>query len=105
MPNKKWTPPLSKLACVEPCVRDFLGDTFCDCNNNNKHCSFDGGDCCRKTINGRAVRYASQQICKCIDPVALLKLQVEKRLLENNESGDGSGYSLQSDNDGVDDDF
>ena len=25
---------------------DFIGDGFCDDENNNEGCQFDGGDCC-----------------------------------------------------------
>ena len=29
----------------------LIGDNFCDDNNNNKDCEFDGGDCCNPESN------------------------------------------------------
>ena len=34
------------------CERDKLADGFCDANNNDMNCDFDGGDCCSDTCVG-----------------------------------------------------
>ena len=31
--------------------RTLIGDGFCQDYNNNRHCSFDGGDCCGPCVN------------------------------------------------------
>ena len=54
----------SKLGeCVTP---SFKGDNFCDDENNNAGCEYDGGDCC-----GPNVRISTMFPCKkcqCLDP-------------------------------------
>ena len=35
--------------CGDP---SFAGDGYCDDDNNLEECGFDGGDCCRNTLNG-----------------------------------------------------
>jgi len=32
-----------------PCVTSYIGDGYCDDDNNNDACQFDGGDCCDQT--------------------------------------------------------
>ena len=32
---------------------EWVGDGYCDDGNNNKECSYDGGDCCGSNINKR----------------------------------------------------
>ena len=41
--------------------RTRIGDGFCQDYNNNRHCSFDGGDCCGTCVNSK---YCSE--CECI---------------------------------------
>ena len=41
----------------------FIGDNYCDDNNNNVDCSYDGGDCCGCNINTDWC-----QECQCLDP-------------------------------------
>ena len=82
MPNGKWIPSLNDLVCIKPCDKEFIGDGFCDCGNNRKHCSYDGGDCCRNSK-----RNVFSQ-CACVDPIGLAKL---KEVAAENVSGDGSG--------------
>merc|ERR1712142_1254520 len=36
-------PPLSTCS-----RRDWIGDVFCDDENNNPECNYDGGACCKK---------------------------------------------------------
>ena len=38
----------SNIACQFPTL---IGDGFCHDYNNNRHCSFDGGDCCGPCVN------------------------------------------------------
>ncbi len=35
-----------KIMVDQHCEHDLIGDTYCDGNNNNEECGFDGGDCC-----------------------------------------------------------
>ena len=45
-----------------------FGDNYCDDNNNNESCDWDGGDCCGDDVN---TTYCS--LCKCLDPNAISK--------------------------------
>ena len=47
---------------IGPCKgnTDLIGDDYCDDNNNNIQCNYDGGDCCGVCVNDE---YCS--ICKC----------------------------------------
>jgi len=42
------TPDPGKELTTPDCfgTRDFIGDGYCDENNNNEGCEYDGGDCC-----------------------------------------------------------
>merc|ERR1711881_483299 len=42
-------------------AKDFVGDKYCDDNNNNAGCNWDGGDCC----GAKNYKYCKQ--CKCLD--------------------------------------
>ena len=52
----------SNGGCGSP---DWKGDGFCDDDNNNQKCEYDGGDCCGDNVNEQ---YCS--ICQCLDPNA-----------------------------------
>ena len=41
----------------------WKGDNYCDDQNNNAGCDWDGGDCCGKDNN-----YCQCGACKCLDP-------------------------------------
>ena len=41
----------------------WKGDTWCDDENNNENCDWDGGDCC-----GSDVKETYCSICACLDP-------------------------------------
>ena len=43
-------------------VQQFMGDGFCDDDNNNAGCDWDGGDCCSS-----ASSYAFCSSCQCLD--------------------------------------
>ena len=45
--NKTFVSP-SNIVCQFP---KLIGDGFCHDYNNNRHCSFDGGDCCGPCVN------------------------------------------------------
>jgi hypothetical protein len=45
---------------------NFKGDGFCDDNNNNCGCAWDGGDCCGSTGKAKQFNYCTS--CKCLDP-------------------------------------
>merc|ERR1712187_205200 len=42
------------------------GDKYCDDDNNNCGCGWDGGDCCKKTGNAKQFKYCYK--CGCADP-------------------------------------
>merc|ERR1711939_610605 len=53
--------------CGKP---NYKGDGYCDVDNNNCGCAFDGGDCCGTTKRGK-LQYAycaGKANCKCLDP-------------------------------------
>ena len=52
------TPPSS--GCGSP---QWQGDGWCDDENNNAECTFDGGDCC-----GADVKTTYCSVCECLDP-------------------------------------
>ena len=41
-------------------VPNYIGDGYCDDENNNDDCNFDGGDCCGPNVN---TQYCTQCIC------------------------------------------
>ena len=45
----------------------FWGDNYCDDDNNNEVCEWDGGDCCG---NNKNTDYCSA--CKCLEPNSTL---------------------------------
>ena len=49
------------FGCVIP---EWQGDGYCDDENNNADCNYDGGDCCGNNVN---TDYCTQ--CQCLDPV------------------------------------
>ena len=54
------TPFFSKqIGCVNGIV-GYIGDGYCDDENNNAGCIFDGGDCCGNNIN---TQYCNECIC------------------------------------------
>lgn len=72
----KWFPDPSKIYCLPRCNRKKLGDGFCDLANNNKHCRYDDGDCCKSTIKDGLVMPLPSDCdistdCKCKDPEAI----------------------------------
>jgi hypothetical protein len=61
------------IVCTPKCRKD-VGDGFCDEHNNNKHCRWDGGDCCLSTSRGRLVIRVPPNCrdgCDCKDPNAI----------------------------------
>merc|ERR1711935_359257 len=47
------------------CVDQWIGDSFCDDQNNNPECDFDGGDCCPEEPANGWDQYCSD--CECFD--------------------------------------
>merc|ERR1712168_1270075 len=38
------------VTAKEPnCIKSYIGDGYCDDDNNNDACQFDGGDCCKQS--------------------------------------------------------
>ena len=42
------------------CIQSWIGDGWCDDENNNDGCNFDGGDCCGDNVN---TQYCSECLC------------------------------------------
>jgi len=45
----------------------WFGDGWCDDENNNAACGWDGGDCCVST-NGGPINETYCKVCQCLDP-------------------------------------
>ena len=54
------TPAPPPEACESP---EWFGDNYCDDDNNNEECGWDGGDCCGDNVN---TQYCTA--CECLDP-------------------------------------
>ena len=52
--------------CYDTCgYPNYKGDNYCDDENNNCGCEWDGGDCCGDNLN---TQYCTA--CECLDPNA-----------------------------------
>merc|ERR1712038_1230529 len=60
LPPAPPPPPPPNDACGSP---QWFGDNYCDDENNNEECGWDGGDCCGDNVN---TQYCSA--CECLDP-------------------------------------
>ena len=45
----------------ESILIQFIGDDYCDDENNNAECQFDNGDCCGSNVN---TKYCTE--CQCL---------------------------------------
>ncbi|KAL3989294.1 hypothetical protein ACH3XW_27090 [Acanthocheilonema viteae] len=73
--SSTFYPQVDSLSCVRSCNREFMGDGWCDFQNNRGYCDWDGGDCCASTVRGGRVRMmfpslCTSILCQCIDPFA-----------------------------------
>ena len=53
------------------CISDYIGDGYCDSDNNLGACSWDGGDCCFETCVDSYYYYCSdnpEEFSECSDP-------------------------------------
>uniref|UniRef100_UPI00398EDE05 pappalysin-1-like isoform X1 n=1 Tax=Pristiophorus japonicus TaxID=55135 RepID=UPI00398EDE05 len=71
----KWYPHPETIHCINSCEQAFVGDNYCDGNNNRAYCSYDGGDCCASTVITKKVipfpmRCELDGDCACRDPAA-----------------------------------
>ena len=48
-----------QIGCINGIV-SYIGDGYCDDENNNAGCHFDGGDCCGVNVN---TQYCNLCIC------------------------------------------
>ncbi|XP_060126583.1 pappalysin-1 [Zootoca vivipara] len=70
----KWYPHPALIHCIKGC-EPFMGDNYCDGNNNRAFCNYDGGDCCASTVKTKKVipfpmSCDMQGDCACRDPSA-----------------------------------
>ena len=55
---------LEGIPCSDTCGNpSFKGDNYCNDENNNCGCEWDGGDCCGDYVN---TQWCSA--CECLDP-------------------------------------
>jgi len=55
-----------QFCCETTCLKkQWIGDGYCDDENNNAECDYDGGDCCG---NSRSNWNKHCQRCTCLDP-------------------------------------
>ena len=58
---------LDPAACSGQCgAKTYIGDGFCDDNNNNCGCDWDQGDCCGKS--GKSKQFSYCTACDCLNP-------------------------------------
>ena len=48
-----------QIGCINGII-GYIGDGYCDDENNNAGCHFDGGDCCGVNVN---TQYCNECIC------------------------------------------
>ena len=54
--------PQTCYSITNGCCDEWVADGYCDDDNNNQHCNYDGGDCCGLNVN---TLYCSD--CYCIE--------------------------------------
>ena len=54
------------ISVSPPCNLPWLQDGYCDDENNNIDCDYDGGDCCGPNTN---TQYCS--VCQCLENVTI----------------------------------
>lgn len=97
MPDMKWHPPTDRVYCLASCNKKSLGDGICDCNQNNKHCNYDNGDCCAASLKRtKIVKFSNNVPCKCRDPDVLEAMS---------RAGSGDGGTIMNNGDNEDDDY
>lgn len=100
MPGMKWYPSAERVYCTESCNTKLLDDGICDCKQNNKHCKYDGGDCCALTLKwSNIVIYRDNALCDCIDPVV-----IEAQSQEASGDGDTFKQGYEDNEEGNDED-
>ena len=52
---------------------DYIGNGWCDADNNNKGCLYDGGDCCMCTCTNGQFVYCGFLGFSCVDPDVITK--------------------------------
>ena len=82
--------------CTDGVIPD-IGDGWCDMENNNEECLFDGGDCCEC---GRASNESSFSLCAdpgaaCYNPNAKT---VQSNCIDGNIDGIGDGWCEEKNN-------
>ena len=45
------------------CISLYINDGYCDDQNNNANCEYDGGDCCGDNVDASWCT-----LCQCLDP-------------------------------------
>merc|ERR1712183_970283 len=62
-PSPTPSPPSTTPAPATCGNQNWKGDNYCDDENNNSGCEWDGGDCCGDNVN---TQYCKD--CECLDP-------------------------------------
>merc|ERR1711962_1186808 len=59
-------PPGPTTTSPGSCIDQWIEDNYCDDENNNEECQFDGGDCCGDNVN---TQYCSECACRTEGPI------------------------------------
>ena len=79
----------SSATISEQCNHQWIGNGYCNDNNNNLHCNYDGGDCCGPNVN---TQYCTECQCRttaCYESIRKVVLQLQ--LMELGIHGLGNG--------------
>ena len=55
------------MTYIEPKLPSRFGDNYCDDDNNNEECAYDGGDCCGDHAGNMYWNFYCS-VCECLDP-------------------------------------
>ena len=58
------------------CITSWIGDSFCDDENNVAECEFDGGDCCEPHAHRRWNRYCNVRFIKALFMICSFKYTI-----------------------------
>ena len=76
----------SNVECQE---RTRIGDGFCQDYNNNRHCSFDGGDCCGPCVNRE---FCTECKCKTGDTDKITNARVGNGFCNDETNFEGCNF-------------
>ena len=83
---------------IGPCKgnTDLIGDDYCDDNNNNPGCNYDGGDCCGPNVN---TLYCQE--CLCLNDSTTLSPTTDNPTYTTMPATTTSYFAPTTDNSGI----